>query len=294
MARESTRQTFQVALLLCLVCSFLVSFSAVTLRERQKQNRADEMRRNILKAAFPGQLDAEGGFEELFEERGVKDLSEFFERFVKSRRVTMGTGEDVATTEAERDYDQVEASRDPASSSGLDLAASPGRDIAGIKRREDVGWVHLVQAASTAGDDGRVETVVVPIRGYGLWSTLKGFIAIDVASLRGGPEAATVRGLAYYSHGETPGLGGEVDNVNWKSKWPGKRIFDKAWAVQLRVTKSPSGPHDVDALTGATITSNGVSNMLAFWLGEDGYGPFLRRLARKESEVPSGEGVAGG
>jgi Na+-transporting NADH:ubiquinone oxidoreductase subunit C len=136
---------------------------------------------------------------------------------------------------------------------------------------------------------------VLPIRGYGLWSTLKGFVAIDAVSLSDGPASARVRGLTYYQHGETPGLGGEVDNPGWKAKWPGKRIFDSKWNVKLKVSKSPRGAHDVDALTGATITSNAVSNMLAFWLGPDGYGPFLKKLAAAGSAGSlAGKGGAGG
>ncbi|GIS60255.1 MAG: hypothetical protein CM1200mP2_24800 [Planctomycetaceae bacterium] len=73
--------------------------------------------------------------------------------------------------------------------------------------------------------------------------------------------------LTYYEHGETPGLGGEVDNPTWKAKWPGRRVFDSEWNVKLQVTKNPVGDFDVDALTGATITSTGVSRMLKFWLG---------------------------
>ena len=121
--------------------------------------------------------------------------------------------------------------------------------------------------------------IVLPIRGYGLWSTLWGFIAIDTASLRQGPEQAVVRGLTYYDHKETPGLGGEVDNPTWKDQWKGKHIFDANWNVILDVVKNPPNPdYQVEAISGATITSRGVSSMMQYWLGEDGFGPFLQKL----------------
>ncbi|MDF1667135.1 MAG: FMN-binding protein, partial [Planctomycetota bacterium] len=96
--------------------------------------------------------------------------------------------------------------------------------------------------------------------------------------------------LTFYEHGETPGLGGEVDNPKWKAKWPGKLVFaelgsdPKTWdKVRIEVTKSSGDgkPHAVDALSGATITSNGVTRLLQFWLGDNGFGPYIRKLAVK-------------
>ena len=122
--------------------------------------------------------------------------------------------------------------------------------------------------------------MVLPIRGYGLWSTLWGFVAIDAQSLKKGPGYVTITGLKYYEQKETPGLGGEVDNPNWRAKWPGKHVYDSNWNVQIEVTKGGShGEYEVDALSGATITSNGVTNMMQFWFGEDGFRPFLKNYS---------------
>ena len=291
MSRESTRHTFQVSLLLCLVCSFVVSLAAVSLRERQQQNREAALNRNVLMAAFPGELPDETSFEAFYTTRGVADLEEFFERFVELRAINLNSGAPAPDVDP-GSYDQLLAARAPELSSALDLRSEPRRDVAGIKSREDVGCVYLVRGSEPGSG---FETIVLPIRGYGLWSTLKGFVAIDALSLADGPSSARVRGLTYYDHKETPGLGGEVDNPGWKAKWPGKRIFDPEWNVKLKVSKSPRGEHDVDALTGATITSNAVSNMLAFWLGADGYGPFLKKLTAGElaGSLPE-KGGAGG
>ena len=95
------------------------------------------------------------------------------------------------------------------------------------------------------------------------------------------------RGIGFYEHGETPGLGGEVDNPGWKDKWSGKLAFDKAGAVRIEVMRGTVGSNTVDSqfkvdgLTGATFTSSGVTDMLRYWLGDHGFGPFLAKLRKQ-------------
>ena len=129
--------------------------------------------------------------------------------------------------------------------------------------------------------DGKVQKFILPIEGKGLWSTLYGFIAL-------GPDTNLIEGITFYQHGETPGLGGEVDNPSWKAKWPGRLAFGPAgapekWgAPRIKVIKGAAGPvdkapHKVDGLAGATITANGVTHLLNLWLGENGFGPYLEK-----------------
>ena len=125
---------------------------------------------------------------------------------------------------------------------------------------------------------GQLDLIVLPVEGKGLWSTMYGFLALD-------PDLATIRGLTFYQHGETPGLGGEVDNPRWKALWPGRIAFDETGEPVIAVARGRVGtpqqdPHRVDGLAGATLTSRGVTAMLRFWLGERGYGPYLERLKR--------------
>jgi Na+-transporting NADH:ubiquinone oxidoreductase subunit C len=131
-----------------------------------------------------------------------------------------------------------------------------------------------------------VDKVILPIYGKGLWSTLYGFVALDRDDLN------TIRSLLYYQHGETPGLGGEVDNPSWKALWNGKQAFGADGSVQIQVMRgavdlaATGAQHKVDGLSGATITSRGVHDMLHYWLGEGGYGHYLDRLrATKQGEV---------
>ena len=103
-----------------------------------------------------------------------------------------------------------------------------------------------------------------------LWSTLYGFLALDARTFE-------IQGITFYQHGETPGLGGEIDNPKWKALWPGKRAFDENMNPVIEVVKGQaSADNEVDGLSGATMTSRGVTNLLRFWLGENGYGPYLK------------------
>ena len=114
--------------------------------------------------------------------------------------------------------------------------------------------------------------VVLPVEGKGLWSTLYGFVALK-------PDIKTIAGITFYEHGEKPGLGGEVDNPSWKAKWPGKRAFDDNWTPKIMVVKGQAkDEYGVDGLSGATITSRGVGNLLQFWLGADGFGTYLKNF----------------
>jgi Na+-transporting NADH:ubiquinone oxidoreductase subunit C len=277
MPRDSVAQTFKVALLLCVVCSILVSSFAVGLRPLQEANRALEMKKNILSAA--GLFDPQ--------EHQDEDVPRLFEQ-VEAKLVDLSTGKYTSVPE---NYDQRKASRDPKLSDII-----PGdRDPATLKRREKYSFVYLVKTS-----DGTLDQIVLPIRGYGLWSTLWGFLSIDAATLEQEAAETTIRGLTFYEHKETPGLGGEVDNPDWKAKWNGrentKKIFDAEWNVLIEVIKGSVSPNDsareykVDGLSGATITSRGVTKMLRYWLGDDGFGPYLQMLQNRLRAQGDGDG----
>ncbi len=255
-SKDTVTKTLTVALVLCVVCSVVVSTAAVVLRPAQKANKAADIKSNILAAADMLEVG--------------KSLDAQFEK-VEAKLVDIKTGKfsDAMDVEA---YDQLKAAKDPKLSESLDKSV----DVASINRLEKYAKVYVVN-----GDDG-VDKVVLPIRGYGLWSTLKGFIALE-------SDLSTVIGLGYYDHKETPGLGGEVDNPKWKSIWPGKKVYGANGAVELSVIKgsvmsdTPDAIHKVDGLSGATLTSVGVDNMIKFWLGENGYKPFLTNLKKGEA-----------
>ncbi|KAB2927354.1 MAG: Na(+)-translocating NADH-quinone reductase subunit C [Dechloromonas sp.] len=255
--QESTIRTLLVALTVSLVASVFVAGSAVALKPVQVENRLLDKQRSILAIAGLGDDLSSAQVKELFNSR------------IKARVVDLGSGEykdgfDPVT------FDPLKAAKDPKTSAAL----SGEEDKALIKRREQFTTVYMVE------QDGKVESVILPIRGYGLWSTLHGFLAVK-------SDLNTVVGLGFYQHAETPGLGGEVDNPKWKALWPGKTLFNDAGKPIIKVVKggvdpaSPDAGHQVDALAGATLTSNGVDRLLQFWLGEQGFGPYLAKLRQQ-------------
>lgn len=256
--KESTGRTLLVALLVSLVASVFVAGAAVALKPVQIENRLLDKQRSILAIAGLDQTKLSS-----------REVNVLFNSRIKARVVDLSTG-DYNDTLDPFSFDPLKAAKDPKTSTAL----SGSEDIALIKRREQFTTVYMVE------QDGKLESLILPIRGYGLWSTLHGFLAVK-------PDLNTVVGLGFYQHAETPGLGGEVDNPKWKGIWPGKTLFDDKGKPIIRIVKGgvdPSNPdsaHQVDALAGATLTSRGVDRLLQFWLGEQGFGPYLAKLRQQ-------------
>ncbi len=265
MERDSIANTFVVALGVCLVCATLVSVAAVGLRDMQQENKLKDKKKNILAVAG------------LLEENGGTDVDEIFNKRIADHIIDLATGEDV-TSEYENPgtYDQIDAAE--SGKNALRKRLSSQEDIATIKDREYRSHVYIVKTSET---DESPLMYVFPIRGKGLWSVLKGFIALDA-------DLNTIQGITYYEHAETPGLGGEVDRQDWKDSWQGKRLFDTDGTVAMRLLKADAqdNPHAVDTLSGATITSRGVEYMLEFWMGADGFEPYLEKLRSSASALP--------
>jgi Na+-transporting NADH:ubiquinone oxidoreductase subunit C len=247
--RESVVRTLLVALIVSLVCSSLVASASVLLKPRQVANARVEMRRNIL-----GVADVPGG-----------DMQERFQR-IEPRVVDLESGDYVPGVDPTR-FDPLQAARDPDTSTAI----PPAIDIARLGRRPNRALVYLVHR------DGQVHRIILPVWGHGLWSMLYGFVALE-------PDARTIADVTFYSHGETPGLGDFITKPSWRALWRGKRIFDDSGNVAIRVVKghvsanNPRAEFLVDGVSGATLTGNGVTNLMQYWLGEHGYGPYLRKL----------------
>ncbi len=259
-SNDSTSKTLAVALALCIVCSVMVSTAVVILKPIQEANKMLDRKRNILAAA--GML-AKGASDESIEEQFSH---------INARVVDLNTGKFADDAVDPAEYDQRKAAKDPDFSEAL----TTKQDLAKISRREQYAIVYLVQ-----NPQGDIEKIILPIRGYGLWSTLYGFIALE-------SDGNTIAGLGFYDHGETPGLGGEVDNRRWKALWPGKQVY-RDGEVQIGLIKGSvnpaavTAPWQVDGLAGATLTSKGVTNLVRFWLGKNGFESFLNNLQAGEA-----------
>ncbi len=247
-----------VAFVLCLVCSLLVTIAAIALRPVQQAAKLDDKRKNILRVVN-------------MYEPGM-NIEEAFKR-ITPKVVELDTGLVVEDMDP-KTYDQYSAAKDPAQGGQLILGSE---DVAKIKYRPKYATVYFLY-----NEDGTPRTVILPVSGYGLWSTLYGFLAVEA-------DGNTVVGINFYQHAETPGLGGEVDNPNWKRQWPGKTVYNDKGEVALRLVKggvdpdSPDAEHKVDALAGATLTSDGVSNLVRYWMSDAGFKPLLERIAAQHA-----------
>lgn len=249
--QHSTGYIVGFAAAVCLVASLFVAGSAVGLKERQERNKLLDVQKKVLAVS---NLITEG------QDLSDNEVSALYEASIRPKAVDLQTGtltDDVDTAT----YDQQAAVRDPAESYPAPPNASK---VLRLPKRALVFDVV---------EDGEVKALVLPIEGYGLWGTLYGYLALA-------PDARTIVGITFYQHKETPGLGGEVDNPRWKARWPGRLAFDDRGNPKIAVKKGVAGsidddPYEVDGLSGATITSRGVTNMLRFWLGDDAFGPFL-------------------
>jgi Na+-transporting NADH:ubiquinone oxidoreductase subunit C len=265
MQRDSIANTFAVAFVLCLVCSLIVSASAVGLKPYQDKNKALDVQKNIIAAA------GLAGDEPLT----AKRVEEIFKN-IDRKLINLETGEYVAASTdgvTPESYDPRKAAKDPKLSAPT--AGTPF-DI-GISAREKFAFAYIVKDSG-----GAMSQVVLPIYGKGLWSTMYGFLALE-------KDLKTVKGLTFYEHGETPGLGGEVDNQLWKAKWPGKKLYNGEPSdanIKLGVKKgNPEGEelnYMVDGLSGATITSRGVDMLLKYWVSDSGFGKFLKKLSAEQ------------
>lgn len=244
-------KTIGVATLLCLVCSIIVAGSATLLKPRQVANKLVDKKSNILTVA--GIADPTKSVEELFAQ-------------IEARVVDMRTGE--FTDEVDpTTFDQRKAANDAEYRIDLDKS----NDIASISGMSKLGNVYLLR------DGQNVSKIILPIKGYGLWSTMYGFLALE-------SDATTVSSITFYEHAETPGLGGEIENKKWQATWAGKQIVNAQGEPVLRLVKggvsasTPDSEYKIDSLSGATLTSNGVTNLIQFWMGENAFGPFLERV----------------
>jgi Na+-transporting NADH:ubiquinone oxidoreductase subunit C len=252
---ETVVRTLLVAFLVSLVCSSLVASAAVLLKPRQVANAILDVRRNILRVA--GLLQP------------TRDVNELYES-IEPRVVDLGTGAYVVGVDPER-FDPVEAAKDPE----LSIEVPADIDVARVGRRARHGLVYLVR------HEGQVSKIILPVSGYGLWSTMYGFLALEA-------DGNTVADITFYAHGETPGLGDFISKPAWQELWRDKRVYDESGVLKIEVVKGRVSPDDpladyrVDGVSGATLTGNGVTKLMQYWLGDHGYGPYLRTLQRGE------------
>ena len=246
--KETVSKTLGFVFVVCLVCAALVSVSAIGLKPLQQANKLLDKQTKILEAS--GLLEKAGA-----------DIVATYNKYVDAKMIDLETG---AIIEGDTDmFDERSDARDASKST------KPENDIAGLSRRADRAVIYLIK-----DDAGHLDTVVLPIVGSGLWDLMYGFVGLA-------PDLNTVQSVVYSDLKETPGLGAEVLNPKWKALWPGKKMYNEQGEPAIQLVKGGAKEGDVngvDALSGATLTSDGVTRTLRFWLGAEGYGPFVAKF----------------
>lgn len=247
--KETFGKTLIFVFIICLVCAALVSISAVSLKPLQKTNKLLDQQTKILEAAG---LLAQAG----------KDINGTYAKYIDAKFIDLDSGAyvdgDVELFDERSDARNVEISK----------SKEQFNDIAGINRRANKAIIYFVK-----NEQGNVNSVVLPIIGSGLWDLMYGFIGLE-------SDLNTVKSVVYSDLKETPGLGAEVLNPKWKALWAGKKMYDAQNKIAIKIVKGGADKgdiHGVDALSGATLTSRGVERTIHFWLGDDGYGPFITK-----------------
>lgn len=259
--KDSPGKTLAVGLVVSLCSAVLVAGAAILLRPQFQLNQEQNRQRNILAAAEL--LTSGASVEELFSQ-------------IEPRVVNLETGKYAPGIDPESLVGaRAAAAREP----GVPVPADI--DIAFIKRRPSYAVVYIIREA------GELSGIVLPVYGYGLWSTMYGYIAL-------GADANTVIGLRFYEHGETPGLGGEIDDPDWQAQWRGKKIYGESGEPLIEVVKGQAASgaagktraaYQIDGIAGATLTGRGVTNLLRYWLGDQGFGPYLKNIRESQKEA---------
>ncbi|TKB08649.1 Na(+)-translocating NADH-quinone reductase subunit C [Desulforhopalus sp. IMCC35007] len=258
MADEHPLKPFYSVLVLAFVCSALVAGAAVGLRPMQEANRITDQKKHILYAA--GLYDSTKSIEEMFSPIETKVVELATGKFISKDVIDPATFKQAKAAMTEK-Y-------------GQSLATN--EDIAKIRRLEKYSVVYLVVK------DGTTEQIILPVRGKGLWSTMYAYVALDA-------DMTSIRGVSFYEHGETPGLGGEIENKTWQEGWENKLIYSGDGEVALGFAKGKSSKtgeaarYEIDGLSGATLTTKGVDSLMEFWFGDHGFKPFITNMKKEHS-----------
>lgn len=214
------------AAVICVVCSLVLSATAQLLKERQDMEVELDRKMNVLKAFGVEVVDASGA------KIPKSEVDRYFSDNISEIFLDKETGEVLENFTA----------------SDLPPAELRARTIEDKEHLPLYVWK----------ENGEVQKYAFPVSGMGLWSIVHGYLALD-------QDLATVIGVTFYKHGETPGLGGEVSTEWFQSQFADKVIYKDGELQPIQVVKgqAPEGSdHQVDGISGATMTGNGINTFL--------------------------------
>lgn len=234
-SQKDDAYTFKFMALVCLACAIVVSAAATVLKSLQVENEKIDVQRNILGVMGLAEKDAT---------LSSSQVSELYSKSVKCILV-------------DQNGEVIDDDADP-TSVNLEEQEKAYRELS-LRNPEAAEKMQLRYPLFVTPREEPYKIYCIPISGKGLWSTLYGYLALE-------SDANTVAGITFYKHGETPGLGGEIENPNWQEQFEGKQILNEQQElVSITVVKgkAPEGDeHAVDGLSGATLTCRGVENLL--------------------------------
>lgn len=252
MNNESPLKAVIVVTTTAMLCSVLVTMAAVTLHPVQRAYQ--DLERNRFLVGISGLTD------------GVADLSDrevvsLFQT-LEARIVDLSTGAFDDTYNPDS-FDAWNAATDPELSVAIPVEA----DAAKLSQRSRLLTVYLVS------DADQLQRMIFPIYGQGMWSTIYGFIALDA-------DLNTIADITFYEQGETAGIGDKILRPDWQVGWRGRKLYDDTGRLRFRIGASAvpathAADYQVDAITGATVTTDAVTNLVGYWFGPHGFAPFL-------------------
>lgn len=267
MNNDSPLKAVLVVLLVVLVTSSLVSAAVVLLRPIQLNNQRLEQGRNVLQLT---------GLLTLQPTPVEQDIIRLY-RDLDTRILDLDTANFSAGLDPLR-LDERQAERSPEHS--VEIPAP--LDLAKLGRRSRYVRVYLVW------QDDRLERIILPMHGKGMWSTLYGYLALEA-------DLNTIAEATFYEQNETAGMGDQVTRPDWLARWRGRKIYDEQGDLRFAVAggrvepDSTAAQYSVDALTGATVTADAVTALVRYWFGPHGYQPFLEHLRQQPPLRSTGE-----
>lgn len=248
-ADGAARNLFMMSAI-AIVCAVLVSSTAIWLQPRHAAHQAAKRA-----ASMSSLIDSIPALASLVMSSSADVL--------ETRLVDLDSGCLVEDGDVET-FDARLAETDPEQSRAL--TSDDGDTGILLKRRTHLERVHLLY------DKAILQLVILPVHGPGYQSTVYAWLVLD-------GDLDTIVALNVHEHGDTPGIGSRVEDPLWQQQWTDKRLLDDQGNLAIRVTRSDASSfNEVDVVTGATRTSVGVGDMVRFWTGPLGFGPFLDQL----------------
>lgn len=227
--RNSNGYTFIFAIIMVVVVGAALAIAAMALKKPQTENAVARKMIDILGAL---QIEAER-----------TDVREKFDVYIKERLVLDSEGNVISTKTGEVNPTDLE--------DGFNV------DVQKQFRDKTIAPEDRLYPIFKAEVDGK-PYFVFPMVGKGLWGPIWGYMSLE-------NDINTVAGVTFDHKSETPGLGAEIREKPFQAQFNGKKIYDGESLVSIEVKKGgadPDNPHAVDGITGGTITSNGVDEML--------------------------------